>query len=64
MIPAKMDPDELRMARHRLARAQFITDEYELNRLRVRFDHLPTAALRSDCLKAIGRLALKKFITA
>lgn len=60
----KLTPDEVRNCRHRIERFQARTPAAELAALRVKLEQIENTCpvnivLRSDCLKAIGTLALK-----
>jgi hypothetical protein len=47
-------------SRQRLNRQTMITNEIELNRLRVKFDQLPYGISKNKCLEAIAILSLFK----
>ena len=57
-IRNRFTSDELRAARLRLERARFITNEYEIGRLKVRLGELRAPAAISDCWKSILKLRI------
>ena len=60
----RMTSDDFRLARRRLANADFVSDDFEVFRLqqRVALPEMPVL-LKSDCLKYIAQLTLVKMRT-
>jgi hypothetical protein len=56
----KLSLDELHEIRRRFHRSRFITNQFELGRLRVKLSTLDDYGLRCECEKAIASIALQQ----